>query len=47
LDALARRVEARHARRWLAALRRAEEQIDRNANVRLALEAAFLDAPRS
>jgi DNA polymerase-3 subunit delta' len=46
LNALAERVSPRQARRWLTALRRAEEQIDRNANVRLALEAAFLDAPQ-
>ena len=45
LDELAARIPPEGARRWLAALRRAEEQIDRNANVRLALEAAFLDAP--
>jgi DNA polymerase-3 subunit delta' len=45
LNALAARTAPRQARRWLAALRRAEEQIDRNANIRLALEAAFLDAP--
>jgi DNA polymerase-3 subunit delta' len=45
LNALGERIPPRQARRWLAALRRAEEQIDRNANVRLALEAAFLDAP--
>jgi DNA polymerase-3 subunit delta' len=43
---LAGRIRPRDARRWLAALRRAEEQIDRNANVLLALQAAFLDAPR-
>lgn len=42
---LGERVTPGQARRWLAALRRAEEQIDRNANVKLALEAAFLDAP--
>jgi DNA polymerase-3 subunit delta' len=47
LTSLARRVPPRRAREWLAALRRAEEQIDRNANVRLALEAAFLDAPEA
>ncbi|MBN1438267.1 MAG: DNA polymerase III subunit delta' [Anaerolineales bacterium] len=46
IDELVRRVLPRQARDWLAALRRAEEQIDRNANVRLALEAAFLDAPK-
>jgi DNA polymerase-3 subunit delta' len=45
MRALARRVPPHRAREWLAALRRAEDQIDRNANVRLALEAAFLDAP--
>jgi DNA polymerase-3 subunit delta' len=45
LNRLADRTSPERARRWLAALRRAEEQIDRNANVRLALEAAFLDAP--
>jgi DNA polymerase-3 subunit delta' len=45
LDELAGRVRPPEARRWLAALRRAEEQIDRNANVLLALQAAFLDAP--
>jgi DNA polymerase-3 subunit delta' len=45
IEALARNVNSGQARRWLAALRRAEEQIDRNANLRLALEAAFLDAP--
>jgi DNA polymerase-3 subunit delta' len=45
LNGLAEGVGPGAARRWLAALRRAEEQIDRNANLRLALEAAFLDAP--
>jgi DNA polymerase-3 subunit delta' len=45
LNKLGERIPPRQARRWLAALRRAEEQIDRNANVKLALEAAFLDAP--
>jgi DNA polymerase-3 subunit delta' len=45
LNALGARINPRQARRFLAALRRAEEQIDRNANVKLALEAAFLDAP--
>jgi DNA polymerase-3 subunit delta' len=45
LSALASRTAPQQARRWLAALRRAEAQIDRNANVRLALEAAFLDVP--
>lgn len=45
MNELARSVGPDRARRWLAALRRAEEQIDRNANLRLALEAAFLDAP--
>jgi DNA polymerase-3 subunit delta' len=45
LRELAEGVSPDRARRWLSALRRAEEQIDRNANVRLALEAAFLDAP--
>jgi DNA polymerase-3 subunit delta' len=45
LQELAERVSPDRARRWISALRRAEEQIDRNANVRLALEAAFLDAP--
>jgi DNA polymerase-3 subunit delta' len=47
LDTLASRIAPHQARRWLAALRRAEEQVDRNANVRLALEAAFLDAPNA
>ncbi len=46
MNALAERIPPRQARDWLAALRRAEDQIDRNANVRLALEAAFLDAPK-
>jgi DNA polymerase-3 subunit delta' len=45
LRELAAGVSPARARKWLWALRRAEEQIDRNANVRLALEAAFLDAP--
>jgi hypothetical protein len=45
LNDLARNMTPGRARRWLAALRRVEEQIDRNANLRLALEAAFLDAP--
>jgi DNA polymerase III subunit delta' len=45
LEKLAAGVSPDRARRWLSALRRAEEQIDHNANVRLALEAAFLDAP--
>ncbi len=45
LQKLAEVVSPDGARKWLSALRRAEEQIDRNANVRLALEAAFLDAP--
>jgi DNA polymerase-3 subunit delta' len=45
LEKMAERTSPERARRWLSALRRAEEQIDRNANVRLALEAAFLDAP--
>jgi DNA polymerase-3 subunit delta' len=45
LNQMASGISPDRARRWLLALRRAEEQIDRNANVRLALEAAFLDAP--
>ncbi len=45
LNELGERIPPREARRWLSALRRAEEQIDRNANIRLALEAAFLDVP--
>ena len=45
INGLARTVTPERARRWLAALRRVDEQIDRNANLRLALEAAFLDAP--
>jgi DNA polymerase-3 subunit delta' len=45
IDTLAGRITSRQARLWVAALRRAEEQLDRNANVRLALETAFLDAP--
>jgi DNA polymerase-3 subunit delta' len=46
LNSMAGGISADQARIWLSALRRAEEQIDRNANVRLELEAAFLDAPR-
>ena len=46
MNELAQRIPPRQARDWLAALRRAEDQIERNANVRLALEAAFLDAPK-
>jgi len=46
IEDLARGTGPGPARRWLAALRRAEAQIDRNANLRLALEAAFLDVPR-
>jgi DNA polymerase-3 subunit delta' len=45
LQAQAERIRPEAARIWLAALHRVEEQIDRNANLRLALEAAFLDAP--
>jgi DNA polymerase III subunit delta' len=45
INQLAGEVSPEAARRWMGALRRAEEQIDRNANLRLALEAAFLDAP--
>jgi DNA polymerase-3 subunit delta' len=45
VDSLAGGVSPEQARTWLYALRRVEEQIDRNANLRLALEAAFLDAP--
>jgi DNA polymerase-3 subunit delta' len=46
IDSLAGRITPGQARLWLAALRRVEEQLDRNANARLALEAAFLDAPK-
>jgi DNA polymerase-3 subunit delta' len=47
LQAQASHIRPDAARLWLAALHRVEGQIDRNANLRLALEAAFLDAPRS
>jgi DNA polymerase III subunit delta' len=42
----AKRIRPEAARLWLAALHRVEEQVERNANLRLALEAAFLDAPK-
>jgi DNA polymerase III subunit delta' len=45
IEQLARRIPIPRARAWLAALRRVEDQIDRNVNLKLALEAAFLDAP--
>lgn len=45
IETLSRTVSALSARAWLASLRRVEEQIDHNVNLRLALEAAFLDAP--
>jgi DNA polymerase-3 subunit delta' len=46
MDNLAQTVTAQQARTWLASLRRVEGQMDRNANLRLSLEAAFLDAPK-
>ena len=43
---LAKTMAPETAKHWLAALRRVEAQIEHNANLRLALETAFLDAPR-
>ncbi|MCX6026073.1 MAG: DNA polymerase III subunit delta' [Chloroflexi bacterium] len=45
IRALATHVSAARARRWLAALQRVERGIERNLNLRLALEAAVLEAP--
>lgn len=45
IERFAKKIGAREAKTWLSSLRRVEEQMDRNANLRLSLEAAFLDAP--
>jgi DNA polymerase III subunit delta' len=45
IEKLAKTIPAGRARAWLAALRRVDEQIDHNVNLKLALEAAFLDSP--
>jgi len=45
IRALATHIPAARARRWLAALQRVERGIERNLNLRLALEAALLEAP--
>jgi hypothetical protein len=42
---LTRRISSTDAQGFLHALRRAEEGLDRNANTRLALEAALLEVP--
>ncbi len=45
IRALSRRISPERARRWLTALQRVERGLDRNLNLRLALEAALLEAP--
>lgn len=45
IRALAASIPAAPARRWLAALQRVERGLERNLNLRLALEAALLEAP--
>ena len=45
IRALAAHISPPRARRWLAALQRVERGIERNLNLRLALEAALLEAP--
>jgi DNA polymerase-3 subunit delta' len=42
---LSRRISPERARLWLNALQRVERGLDRNLNLRLALEAALLEAP--
>jgi DNA polymerase III subunit delta' len=45
IQSLSRRIPPERARRWLGALQRVERGLDRNLNLRLALEAALLEAP--
>lgn len=45
IRALAQRIAPERARAWLVALQRVERGIERNLNLRLALEAALLEAP--
>ncbi len=45
IRALSRRISPERAHRWLTALQRIERGLDRNLNLRLALEAALLEAP--
>ncbi len=45
IHALSRRIDPERARKWLTALQRVERGLDRNLNLRLALEAALLEAP--